>query len=65
MSKTPHRSFTVRVPTELYTKIADAAAADGVYLNTKVHELLLSGLGQARSLNEALLRLVKKEMIDE
>jgi predicted HicB family RNase H-like nuclease len=62
--RVPHRSFTVRIPEELYNQIGDLANADGMCLNPKVHQLLLLGLGRHVNLDAAVARLLKKESIN-
>jgi predicted HicB family RNase H-like nuclease len=60
----PHRSFTVRVPEELYIKLGDLADAEGVYVNTKVNELIRLGLAAEIDLTEKISQLLKKEVIN-
>lgn len=61
-SREPHRSFTVRVPESLYGRIGDMANAEGVFVNAKVNQLLILGLGEHISLDAALARLLAKEV---
>lgn len=58
MSSQKFRSFTIRVPTDLYLLLATTAQGDGVPLNQKANQLLRMGLGQHISLDEALRRLL-------
>lgn len=58
----PHRSFTVRIPESLYGRIGDMANAEKVFLNAKVNQLLVLGLGEHISLDAALARLLTKEV---
>lgn len=59
----PFRSFTVRIPETLYEKIGDLAQDDGVYVNVKVNQLLKLGLGEHISLDAAVARMLKKEVV--
>lgn len=61
-SKEEHRSFTVRVPLSLYEKIGDLASSDGVFVNQKVNQLIRLGMGEHINLDQAVARLLKKEM---
>ena len=61
-SREVHRSFTVRVPESLYSRIGDMANAEGVFVNAKVNQLLVLGLGEHVSLDAALARLLTKEV---
>lgn len=61
-TKEEHRSFTVRVPLSLYAKIGDLASADGVFVNQKVNQLIRLGMGEHINLDQAVARLLKKEM---
>lgn len=63
-SSTPreeHRSFTVRIPESLYNEIGDLANADGMFVNTKVNQLINLGLGRHVDLTAALARLLSKD----
>jgi predicted HicB family RNase H-like nuclease len=60
--KEESRSFTVRIPESMYSEIGDLANADGVFVNTKVQQLLRLGLGKHVSLDAAVSRLIKKEV---
>ena len=55
-----HRSFTVRVPIERYSKIAALAQESNTNMNGKVNELLELGLKENVRVEAILLRLVKK-----
>lgn len=61
--KGPHRSFTVRVPEELYVKLGDLADAEGIFVNTKVNELLRLGLAKEIDLTDKIAQILKKEII--
>ena len=61
-SKEEHRSFTVRVPLSLYEKIGDLASSDGVFVNQKVNQLIRLGMGEHINLDQAVARLLNKEM---
>lgn len=60
--KEEHRSFTVRVPLSLYEQIGDLATADGVFVNQKVNQLLRLGMGHHVNLDQALARLLHREV---
>lgn len=62
--KIPHRSFTVRVPEELYVKLGDLADADGVFVNTKVNELIRLGLAKDIDISDKIAQILKKELIN-
>lgn len=59
------RSFTIRVPDELYLQMAEAAQSDGVALNQKANQLLKLGLGKHVSLQEAIARLLTNNVVQE
>lgn len=59
------RSFTIRVPDDLYLEMAEAAQADEVPLNKKANDLLRLGLGKHISLDTALRNLMKSQIISE
>lgn len=59
------RSFTIRVPDELYLEIATAAQSDGVALNQKANQLLKLGLGKHISLQEAIARMLTNKVVEE
>jgi hypothetical protein len=61
--KEEHRSFTCRIPESLYNTIGDLANAEGVFVNVKINQLLRLGLGEHVSLDTALARLIKKEVV--
>lgn len=52
------RSFTVRVPHEMYLNICDLAQREGKKLNTKVNELLNLGIGKSIQIDEMLRALL-------
>lgn len=59
------RSFTLRVPLSLYVQLADAAHAEGIFLNQKVNQLIKLGMGRNVDINDALARLLKTEVVKE
>jgi len=60
--KQKYRSFTIRVPTDLYLKIANEAQNDGVYLNQKANQLIRLGLGEHISLDAALRAMLMEKV---
>lgn len=58
------RSFTVRVPYEIYLQICDIAQRDGKKLNTKVNELIQIGLGRIISVEDALKEMLLRVVAD-
>lgn len=60
-----HRSFTIRVPESLYVQLCDMAQEEKSFLSAKVNELILLGLKQNANVEQALLRLLKREMIED
>lgn len=65
MSKPTHRSFTLRVPNELYLELASAAQEDKVALNQKANQLLRLGMGKHISLTETLRAMLMERMAGE
>lgn len=63
MAKAKFRSFTIRVPDDLYLEMAGAALADEVPLNQKANQLLRLGLGKHISLDSALRRLIQGKVL--
>lgn len=60
------RSFTIRVPQDMYLRICECANADDMAINVKVNQLLRLGLGEHVNLNETLARmLVRLSTVDE
>ncbi len=60
------RSFTIRVPQDMYLRICERANADDMAINVKVNQLLRLGLGEHVNLNETLARmLVRLSTVDE
>lgn len=59
-----HRSFTIRLPIDLYLETASVAQADGLTLNAKLNQLLMLGLGKHISLDAALARLLMKTVTE-
>jgi hypothetical protein len=62
---TAPRSFTVRVPAELYLEICECSTEDDVPINVKVNQLIKLGLGKQVSLNEALRKMVMKLITED
>lgn len=58
-------ALSVRIPKDTYFAVAELARSEGVDLNTKFNELVRMGLGENRSLTDALLRLVKQHLTEE
>lgn len=54
------RSFTVRVPYDMYLDICDLAQNEGKKLNTKVNELLKIGMGETVRVTEVLREMLLK-----
>lgn len=54
------RSFTIRVPKEMYLRICECSAADDMAINVKVNQLLRLGLGEHINLNETLARMLMR-----
>lgn len=52
------RSFTVRVPLDIYCRICDEAQAEGKKINTKVNELIELGLGRSVELSDMLRQML-------
>lgn len=63
--KVPHRSFTVRIPVELYCEIAEEAREEGISINAKVGQLLRVGMAEAIDLNERLDQLIRDRLLPE
>jgi hypothetical protein len=59
------RSFTVRVPYEVYLNICDQAQLEGKKLNTKVNELISLGLGKTLELNDMLRAMLVEQLNKE
>jgi len=59
-----HRSFTVRIPIEMYLQIGQLAQAEGSNINAKVNQLLKLGLGEHISLDAALRKLLAEKMTE-
>lgn len=55
-----HRSFTVRVPLDLYVEMSELAREGGQHLNQKVNDLLKLGLGESINLNAQIERFIRK-----
>jgi hypothetical protein len=60
-----HRSFTVRVPMSIYSKITQLALESKTNMNTKVNELLELGLKENVRVEAILMRLVKRVAAEE
>lgn len=63
--KEEFRSFTVRVPQSLYIRVGELAQKEGIFLNKKVNQLLLFGLGEQTKLDDVLMRLIKTRMAQD
>jgi hypothetical protein len=61
---TIRRALSIRVPSEIYCAVATLAQEEGVDLNSKVNELVRMGLGEHKSLTEALHTMVRKHMME-
>lgn len=59
------RSFTIRVPQELYLEILECSAAEDLPINVKVNQLLRLGLGKHIDLNATLAKMVSKLIVEE
>lgn len=63
MAKQTHRSFTLRVPNELYLELANAAQSDDMPLNQKANQLLRLGMGKHISLDDALRAMLLNKVV--
>lgn len=61
----PPRSFTIRVPAEVYLEISDVAQANAQPINTTVNHLLRLGLGKDVDLNATLRTMVARMIAEE
>lgn len=61
---TTRRALSIRVPTDVYCSVATLAQEEGVDLNQKLNELIRIGLGEHKSLTEALHTMVRKHMLE-
>lgn len=59
------RSFTVRVPLELYLQLGQIAQTEGSDVNALVNRLIRMGLGERESLLTLIQRLVNAEVSRE
>lgn len=59
------RSFTVRVPLELYLQLGQIAQSEGSDVNALVNRLIKMGLGERESLLTLIQRLVNAEVSRE
>lgn len=59
------RSFTIRVPDEVYLEMALAAQSDEVPLNQKANQLIRLGLGKHISLDAAVRRLITRTIVGD
>ncbi len=59
------RSFTVRVPLELYLQLGQIAQSEGSDVNALVNRLIKMGLGERESLLTLIQRLVNAEVTRE
>ena len=60
-----HRSFTVRFPQSIYEQIGTLAQADGMSATKKVTQLVRLGLGEHVNLDQAVARLLRKEVVSD
>jgi predicted HicB family RNase H-like nuclease len=58
LSSPNHRSFTTRVPVDIYLELAERAQKDGICINVLVNQLLRLGMDKHISLDQALKQLV-------
>lgn len=58
------RALSIRVPTDIYCAVATLAQEEGIDLNSKLNELIRLGLGDHKSLTEALHAMVRKHMME-
>lgn len=65
MAAPRHRSFTVRIPTDLYFEVANVATADSECLNVTVNKLLKLGLGKHVDLTTVLQRMIIRAAAEE
>ena len=63
--KSPHRSFTVRIPVDLYIEIAELARKDGVSINHKVGQFIRLGMGESINVNDKIMELIRKKLLPE
>lgn len=62
--ETSTRTVSIRLPMELYYKIAELAQADGTSLNNKIHQLCRLGMGEHVSVEDAVRRLVLRNSME-
>lgn len=62
---TSRRALSIRVPSDLYCQIAALAQEEGLDLNNKINELIRMGLGENKSLTDALHKMVKRHLLEE
>ena len=65
MAAPKYRSFTVRLPTDRYLKVAEVAAGNNECLNVTVNKLLDLGLGKHVDLTDVLARLIMRVAQEE
>lgn len=63
--KSPHRSFTVRIPIELYCEIAELARKEGVSINHKVGQFIRMGMGETVNVNDRIAELIRDKLLPE
>lgn len=63
MSKTSHRSFTLRVSIDFYLELAEKAQAEGIPLNQLANRLLRLGLDKHVDIDSALRTLLIDRMV--
>lgn len=65
MDKVPHRSFTVRIPVDLYCEIADQASKEGVSINQKVGQFIRLGMEGMVDINARIVELIEKNLLPD
>lgn len=60
-----HRSFTIRVPQELYLRMTTLAQNEGLALNKKVNQILRLGMGEHIKLDDVLMRLIRTNVPED
>lgn len=63
--KSPHRSFTIRIPLSLYVEIAELAREDDVSINVKVGQFIRLGMGESINVNDKIMDLIRRKLLPE
>lgn len=58
------RALSIRVPTDTYCVVATLAQEEGVDLNAKLNDLIRMGLGEHKSLTQALHSILRKHLLE-